>query len=691
MPGSRRRRRRRRARPPGAAGVLRPGFDRAAYTDEVVRALKDAGTGLVAMAGFMTVLGPEAFSAFPDRILNTHPSLLPAFPGAHAVRDALAFGVKVTGCTVHVATETVDHGPILAQEAVPVLPGDDEATLHERIKAVERRLYPEIIAEVVGGVSTALLSVYDKGGIVELATGLHELGWRLVSSGGTARRWPTRGCPVTDVADLTGFPAILGHRVVTLHPAVHGGLLADLDQPEHRADLGELGIEPHRPARREPLSVLLEAGHRADRRRRSGHDPGGGQEPRPRRRGHRPGQYEPVLGRAADGGRCRRPPAGAGPGRLRPHRGLRHGHRRLVPVGRRDEPTAPAEGPADHLDLRLERVQELRYGENPHQQAARYRRRRRSWWDDAVQHGGKELSYLNLYDTEAAWRLVQRFDEPAVVIVKHANPCGVALAGDITSAYVAANACDPVSAFGGIVAANRPVPAAGRGARPGVHRGGRGAGVRRRRARGAGRQEEPAGALGAAAVGGRAGRAQHRRGGARAAGRPGRSTGAPGGWSPRSARTTSCGATWPSPGRCAPPSARTPSCSPVTGQAVGIGGGQQNRLDSAGIAATKAAGRADGGCCASDAFFPFRDGLDAVAAAGVRAVIQPGGSVRDDEVDRRRRRARHGHGLHRRTPLPPLVRPRTASASESTSNRWRREATRTAGRGRTDLGGPGPG
>ena len=108
----------------------------------------------------------------------------------------------------------------------------------------------------------------------------------------------------------------------------------------------------------------------------------------------------------------------------------------------------------------MERVQELRYGENPHQQAARYRQAgERSWWDDAVQHGGKELSYLNLYDTEAAWRLVQRFDEPAVVIVKHANPCGVAVAGDITSAYVAANACDPVSAFGGIVAANRPVPA----------------------------------------------------------------------------------------------------------------------------------------------------------------------------------------------------------------------------------------
>jgi phosphoribosylglycinamide formyltransferase 1 len=124
-------------------------FDRAAYTEEVVRVLKDAGVGTVAMAGFMTVLAPSAFATFPDRILNTHPSLLPAFPGAHAVRDALAFGVKVTGCTVHLATEQVDHGPILAQEAVTVRPDDDEASLHERIKSVERRLYPEVIEEVL--------------------------------------------------------------------------------------------------------------------------------------------------------------------------------------------------------------------------------------------------------------------------------------------------------------------------------------------------------------------------------------------------------------------------------------------------------------------------------------------------------------------------------------------------------------
>jgi len=125
-------------------------FDREGYTERIEAALAAHAVDLVAMAGFMTVLAPSVFDAFPGRILNTHPALLPSFRGAHAVRDALAAGVKVTGCTVHVATAEVDAGPILAQEAVPVLPGDDEATLHERIKAVERRLYPVTIKEILG-------------------------------------------------------------------------------------------------------------------------------------------------------------------------------------------------------------------------------------------------------------------------------------------------------------------------------------------------------------------------------------------------------------------------------------------------------------------------------------------------------------------------------------------------------------
>jgi phosphoribosylglycinamide formyltransferase-1 len=124
-------------------------FDRDAYTDAVVELLRSHDIDLVAMAGFGTIFGPSIHAAFPGRILNTHPALLPSFKGWHGVRDALAYGVKVTGCTVHVATLEVDAGPILAQEAVPVLPGDDEETLHERIKAVERRLYPQTIRAVL--------------------------------------------------------------------------------------------------------------------------------------------------------------------------------------------------------------------------------------------------------------------------------------------------------------------------------------------------------------------------------------------------------------------------------------------------------------------------------------------------------------------------------------------------------------
>ncbi|MFZ4518385.1 MAG: phosphoribosylglycinamide formyltransferase [Microthrixaceae bacterium] len=124
-------------------------FDRDAFTDRVVEVLHAHRIDLVAMAGWGTILGPAAFRAFPGRIVNTHPALLPSFPGWHGVRDALVYGVKVTGCTVHVATEEVDDGPILAQEAVPVLPDDDEATLHERIKEVERRLYTDTIRRIL--------------------------------------------------------------------------------------------------------------------------------------------------------------------------------------------------------------------------------------------------------------------------------------------------------------------------------------------------------------------------------------------------------------------------------------------------------------------------------------------------------------------------------------------------------------
>ncbi len=299
---------------------------------------------------------------------------------------------------------------------------------------------------------TALLSVYDKTGIVELADGLHQLGWRIISSGGTAKVIAQAGTPVTDLADLTGVPAILDHRVVTLHPKIHGGLLADPTKAEHRTDMAEHGIEPIDlvvcnlyPFASDPSIELI--------------DIGGPAMVRAAAKNHQfvavivePADYTAVLAELRAGGEI----SAATKRRL-----ARDAFARIAAYDAQIASWFDDEVLPDTMHLSLTKVQTLRYGENPHQSGARYRvEGRRSWWDDAVQLGGKEMSYLNLFDTEAAWRLVHRFEGPACVIVKHANPCGVAIRDDITEAYVAANACDPVSAFGGIVALNRPVPAA---------------------------------------------------------------------------------------------------------------------------------------------------------------------------------------------------------------------------------------
>ncbi|MGH9134611.1 MAG: bifunctional phosphoribosylaminoimidazolecarboxamide formyltransferase/IMP cyclohydrolase, partial [Ilumatobacteraceae bacterium] len=270
----------------------------------------------------------------------------------------------------------------------------------------------------------------------------------------------------------------------------------------------------------------------------------------------------------------------------------------------------------------------------PHQQGARYRSTGSTgWWDTMTQHGGKQLSYLNLYDTEAAWRLVNRLDDPACVIVKHANPCGVALGDDVADAYVKANACDPVSAFGGIVAVNRRVTSAMASAlapvftevvvAPGYDDGALAVLAERQNVR----------VLTAAAPSPLPYDVRPIDGGMLVQ-QPDQVSVERGDW-----RVVT--SAHPTDGQWSDLTFAWRVCAAVSsnaivyakdGQAFGIGAGQQNRLDSARIAAERSAGRAAGGVCASDAFFPFRDGLDAAAAAGIAAVVQPGGSVRDDEV-----------------------------------------------------------
>ncbi|MEA3183620.1 MAG: phosphoribosylaminoimidazolecarboxamide formyltransferase / cyclohydrolase [Ilumatobacteraceae bacterium] len=472
---------------------------------------------------------------------------------------------------------------------------------------------------------TVLLSVYDKTGIVELAEGLHRHGWRIISSGGTAKVIAQAGTPVIDLADLTGLPAILDHRVVTLHPKVHGGLLADPTNAQHRAEMAEHGIDPIDlvvcnlyPFASDPSIELI--------------DIGGPAMVRAAAKNHKfvavvvdPADYSTVLAELDADGEI----AAATKRRLAGLAFARIAAYDAQIAAWFDDDVLP-----DHMHLSMTKVQTLRYGENPHQSGARYRvEGRSSWWDDAVQLGGKEMSYLNLFDTEAAWRLVHRFAEPACVIVKHANPCGVALRDSITDAYIAANACDPVSAFGGIVALNRPVPAPLAEALAAVFT----------EVIVAPSFEEDALTLLTEKKNLRV------LAGPRPYGTAHDIRSIDGGVLVQQVDAVNLDpSTWQVVTTIAPTEDQWADlrfawqvCAAVSSnaivyandrQAVGIGAGQQNRVDSARIAADRAAGRARGGVCASDAFFPFRDGLDVAVDAGVRAVIQPGGSMRDAEV-----------------------------------------------------------
>lgn len=480
----------------------------------------------------------------------------------------------------------------------------------------------------------ALLSVFDKTGITELATHLVEAGWTLLSSGGTAAAIADAGLPVTDVADHTGSPIMLGHRVVTLHPRIHGGILADRNDTDHQADLETHDIDPIDlvvvnlyPFNAQPGIEMI--------------DIGGPTMVRAAAKNHEfvgvvvdPADYADVAGEIT------------AEGDLTSETKRRLARKAFAHTAAYDaaivswlddtDEASDADDPLpDSIHLAADRVQDLRYGENPHQVGARFRfAGQQSWWDDAVQHNGKALSYLNLLDTEAAWQLVHALGaDPTAVVIKHANPCGAAVADDLTAAYVRAHACDPISAFGGIVAVNREVPTELAEqlldvfteviVAPGFSAGAMDLLGTKKNLRVIEAMPPSSSLLTMRSIDG-------------------------GLLVQTTDRLLSTSADWTVATERAPSAsemadlefawqvaARVTSNTIVLAkdrQAVGIGAGQQNRRDAGRIAAEKADGRAVGGACASDAFFPFKDGLEAAIDAGCTAVVQPGGSVRDDEV-----------------------------------------------------------
>jgi phosphoribosylaminoimidazolecarboxamide formyltransferase/IMP cyclohydrolase len=497
-------------------------------------------------------------------------------------------------------------------------------------------------------VRRALLSVSDKAGIVEFARFLAAQGAEILSTGGTAQAIRAAGIPVKDVSEHTGFPEILDGRVKTLVPQVHGGLLGRRDLAEHQAqmqahaiapiDLVAVNLYPFEAtiSRDAPFEDCIE-----------NIDIGGPAMIRSAAKNSasvvvvtEPDQLAEVRAELDAGGTTlalRRRLAQAAYARTAAYDSAIS----TWFAGQNGEPFPQRLSVAGVLR------KGLRYGENPHQAAAFYvDGSARAGIATAVQVQGRELSYNNLNDTDAAFECVAEFDRPAIVMVKHANPCGVAEADDLSAAWDLALRCDPVSAFGGIVAANRSLDAAAAEriaaiftevvVAPDADEGAKAVFAKKKNLRLllTGAMPDPAapGLLVKSVAGGLLAQT-------RDAGRV----------DPAMLRTVTQRA--PTPAEMADLLFAFRVCKHVKSNAIvhakglataGIGAGQMNRLESARIAAWKAEAAATaaglpqslakGSVVASDAFFPFADGLEAAAAAGVTAVIQPGGSIRDAEV-----------------------------------------------------------
>ncbi|QFG70291.1 bifunctional phosphoribosylaminoimidazolecarboxamide formyltransferase/IMP cyclohydrolase [Ornithinimicrobium pratense] len=499
----------------------------------------------------------------------------------------------------------------------------------------------------------ALVSVYDKTGLEELARGLHEAGVAIVSTGSTAGRIEGAGVPVTRVEELTGFPECLDGRVKTLHPRVHAGILADTTNPDHVTQLQELGVEPFDlvVVNLYPFTQTVMSGASQDECVEQ-IDIGGPSMVRAAAKNHRsvavvtsPRAYPQMLQTVAAGG-CTLDERRALAAEAFVHTAsydVAVASWMLAQAPDDTDATSAGSGFPAWIGATWEKKAVLRYGENPHQRAALYTdgSAPQPGLAQAEQLGGKEMSYNNYLDADAAWRAAHdQGDQPTVAIIKHANPCGIAVGTDIAQAHAKAHACDPLSAFGGIIAANRPVTAAmaeqiknvftevvlAPGFEPEALE------ILRTKAnlrllavgppaRGGLETRPISGGLLLQAVD--TVEAEVEGGGDDAsrwrlvAGDPvDEATLADLQFAWRAVRATKSNAILLAD----------------DGASVGVGMGQVNRVDSCHLAVSRAGDRAAGSVAASDAFFPFADGLQVLLDAGVRAVVAPGGSIRDEEV-----------------------------------------------------------
>ena len=490
----------------------------------------------------------------------------------------------------------------------------------------------------------ALISVYDKTGLVDLARGLHEAGVSIVSTGSTAKTIAGAGVPVTPVEDVTGFPEVLDGRVKTLHPKVHAGVLADLRKPEHEAALTELGIAPFElvVVNLYPFSETVASGAGPDECVEQ-IDIGGPSMVRAAAKNHPsvavvvdPIGYDGVLAAVRAGGFTL-----ADRKKLAALAFQHTAEYDVAVAGWMVSVLAPEEGEAElprWVGSTSRRTAVLRYGENPHQKAALYRDD--SGWPGlahAEQLHGKEMSYNNYTDADAAWRAAFDHEQTCVAIIKHANPCGIAVSAvSVADAHAKAHACDPLSAFGGVIATNTTVSVEMAETvadiftevivAPAYEPGAVEALTKKKNIRILVAAEPEGVAVDLRPISG--GLLVQERDALDAEGDDPNNwtlaTGAPA----DPATLADLVFAWRA-GRAVKSNAIVIA---KDGATVGVGMGQVNRVDAARLAVERAGERTQGAVASSDAFFPFPDGLQTLTNAGVRAIVHPGGSVRDDEV-----------------------------------------------------------
>ena len=445
---------------------------------------------LICLAGFMLKLGDFLLSEFENKIINIHPALLPSFGGngmygMKVHKAVLASGSLVSGTTTHFVNKDYDSGPIIGQRVVSIINGDTPETLAKRISREEHILYCSSVelfcddllrieenkvkilqsekeAKTAKKIKRALISVSDKTGIVEFAGKLSEMGIEIISTSGTYKLISDAGIKVTPLENITGFPEILGGRVKTLHPLVHGGILFKRDEPSHIEDAEKLGIGSIDivAVNLYPFSEVAKKAASWSDELIENIDIGGVALLRAAAKNYKDvavlsssEDYENVLKEIVefDGD------ISIETRKKLSLKAFEHtacydtSISEKLKIKEIEEVKFPGE-----LDLKLKKVNDLRYGENPHQACALYSKNNELPFE---QLQGKPLSYNNILDAYGTWQIVMEFEEPAAVVFKHVTPCGVGKGANIIEAFERAWSSDPLSAFGGIIAVNKTLDA----------------------------------------------------------------------------------------------------------------------------------------------------------------------------------------------------------------------------------------